>query len=417
MTLQDCKHTKGACYFAYLASSSVFSLPPLLFATFRQMYGISYTLLGTLVLINFFTQLGVDLIFSFFSKHSNLHATIRLMPLLTALGLCVYALIPLLLPQYAYIGLVSGTVIFSIAAGLDEVLMSPTVAALPSDTPEKDMSTLHSLYGYGFVGVVVVSTLFLQFVGNQYWMYLTFFWAVLPIIASVMLTRSKLPDLQMDQSKNTTSRSRHRTKGLLLCMICIFFGSCTENTMANWISAYAENALIMPKVWGDLLGMSLFATFLALTRTFYAKYGKNIFKVLVLGMLGSIACYIITAFSTNAGLSLVACVAVGVCASMLWPGTLILMEERIPSVGVAAYALMAAGGDFGASFAPQALGAVVDKVAETPWAAELGNRFSLDAEQVGFKAGMLLAAIFPILGMLVLLAMKKHFKKAPVANP
>ena len=46
-----------ACYTAYFTMSSVFSLPPLLFATLHEMYGISYTLLGTLVLTNFCTQL------------------------------------------------------------------------------------------------------------------------------------------------------------------------------------------------------------------------------------------------------------------------------------------------------------------------------------------------------------------------
>ena len=59
-------------------------------------------------------------------------------------------------------------------------------------------------------------------------------------------------------------------------------------------------------------------------------------------------------------MSLIACVALGICTSMLWPGTLILMEEKIPAVGIAGYALMAAGGDFGASIAPQTLGIVVD---------------------------------------------------------
>lgn len=141
------KRTKLTCYFTYLAMSSVFCLPPLLFATFREMYGISYALLGTLVLVNFCTQLGIDLIFSFFSRYFNIHKTIRIMPLVTAIGLCVYALIPMMFPQYAYIGLVVGTLIFSVAAGLGEVLVSPTVAALPSETPEKDMSILHSLYG------------------------------------------------------------------------------------------------------------------------------------------------------------------------------------------------------------------------------------------------------------------------------
>ena len=78
MDQMNYKRTKYACYFTYLAMSSVFSLPPLLFATFREMYGISYTLLGTLVLVNFCTQLGIDLIFSFFSRHFNIHKTIRL---------------------------------------------------------------------------------------------------------------------------------------------------------------------------------------------------------------------------------------------------------------------------------------------------------------------------------------------------
>lgn len=412
MGKRNYRKTKLACYFTYLAMSSVFSLPPLLFATFRQLYGISYTLLGTLVMVNFCTQLGIDLIFSFFSKHFNIHKTVRLMPLVTALGLCVYALVPVLCPRYAYVGLVIGTFIFSVAAGLGEVLVSPTVAALPSDTPEKDLSTLHSLYGYGFVGVVLISTLFLELVGNEYWMYLTFFWALLPVIASALLMTSPLPDMDMEQEAGKTEKNGLRTKGLALCVICIFFGACAENTMSNWISVYTETVLNIPKVWGDILGMSLFAILLALTRTAYAKYGKNIFKTLTVSMVGAVVCYLAVALSPNAVFSLIACVALGICTSMLWPGTLILMEEKIPAVGVAAYALMAAGGDLGASVAPQALGIIVDNIALTEWARTVGENLFLSPEQVGFKAGMLIAMIFPLLGALLLAYMKKFFAKA-----
>lgn len=404
------KKTKLTCYFTYLAMSSVFSLPPLLFATFREIYGISYTLLGTLVLVNFCTQLGIDLIFSFFSKHFNIHKTIRIMPLVTASGLCIYALIPTLFPQYAYAGLIIGTVLFSVAAGLGEVLISPTVAALPSETPDKDMSILHSLYGYGLVGVVLISTLFLKFLGNQYWMYLTFFWASLPVIASILLFTSKLPNMNVDHNEEKAIKSTYRTKGIFLCMACIFLGACAENTMSNWISVYTENVLYIPKMWGDLFGMCLFAVLLALTRSAYAKFGKNISRVLMISMLGAIACYVFVGFSSNAVLSLVGCVLTGICTSMLWPGTLILMEEKIPAVGVSAYALMAAGGDFGASFAPQTMGIIVDKISATEWAQTFGSSLSLSPEQVGFKVGMLIAAIFPILGVLLLLYMKKFFK-------
>ncbi len=406
------KRTKFACYFTNVVMASAFSLPPLLFATFRETYGISYTLLGTLVLVNFCTQLGIDLIFSFFSKHFNIHRTIRLMPLVTAMGLCIYALVPMLFPQYAYIGLVVGTFVFSVAAGLGEVLISPTIAAMPSDTPDKDMSILHSLYGYGLVGVILISTLFLRLVGDEYWMYLTFFWASLPVVASILLMTSPLPDMNMEQASPKTNKTKFRTKGLLLCMVCIFLGACAENTMTNWISVYSETVLNIPKVWGDILGMSVFAMLLAVTRTLYAKFGKNIYKTLLISMIGSAIGYIAIATFTNVAFSLIACVSLGVCTSMLWPGTLILMEEKIPAVGVAAYALMAAGGDLGASVAPQGMGIVVDKISLTQWASSFGEAFSMSPEQVGFKVGMLIAAVFPILGVILLLYMKKFFKKA-----
>ena len=41
MTTPNYTRTKRACYFAYLAMSSVFSLPPILFLTFRGSFGIS----------------------------------------------------------------------------------------------------------------------------------------------------------------------------------------------------------------------------------------------------------------------------------------------------------------------------------------------------------------------------------------
>ena len=410
MSTPNYKRTKFACYFAYVAGASVFCLPPLLFATFRELYGISYTLLGTLVLINFCTQLGIDLIFSFFSRYFNIRKTVCLMPLLTSLGLVIYAIIPTIVPQYAYVGLVIGTLIFSVAAGLGEVLLSPTVAALPSDTPDRDMSTLHSLYGYGFVGVTLISTVFLQIIGNTYWNYLILFWAALPIIVSIMFMTSPIPDMQSEQIKSEKNGSRHRTGGLILCMMCIFLGACAENTMSNWISAYAENALGMPKIWGDVFGMCLFAILLAITRTLYAKYGKNIFNTLCISMIGSVFCYILVALSPSSIISLLACVALGICTAMLWPGTLIFMEEQVPAVSVAAYALMAAGGDFGASLAPQGFGIIIDKISVTKWASRLAESLSLSSEEIGFKVGMLLASLAPLLGIFLLLYMKKYFK-------
>ena len=72
---------------------------------------------------------------------------------------------------------------------------------------------------------------------------------------------------------------------------------------------------------------------------------------------------------------------------------------------------MAAGGDFGASVAPQLMGIIVDKVTVSNWAAELGQTISLSTEQIGMKTGMLMAALFPFVGILLLIYINKYFKK------
>ena len=181
--------------------------------------------------------------------------------------------------------------------------------------------------------------------------------------------------------------------------------------MTNWISGYMENALNIPKSVGDILGMAVFALLLSLGRTLYGKYGKNISNVLLIGMVGATVCYLVAGLSSSVILSFLACIFTGICTSMLWPGTLILMEEKMPNPGVAAYALMAAGGDFGASIAPQLIGVVVDKVSESNFASELSGTLSMTTEQIGMKAGMLIASVFPFIGIFLLMFIKNYFKK------
>ena len=406
------KRTKLACYTAYFTMSSIFCVPPLLFMTFHNLYNISYTLLGTLVLTNFCTQMLVDLIFTLFSKKFNIQKVVRVMPCITSLGLFIYALIPQFFSQYAYIGLVVGTIIFSVSAGLSEVLLSPVIAAIPSDNPQKDMSMLHSLYAFGFFTMVVISTLFLKIFGNENWFYLVLLIGTLPLTAAVMFKISPFPDMSEEESvvKNK-EKNKNRTIGLALCVGCIFLGSCAENTMSNWISTYMENALNIDKAFGDILGMAMFAILLGITRISYAKYGKNISKFLLISMICAAACYLTVSFSNNTILSFVGCVLTGIFTAMLWPGTLILMEEKVKGVGVAAYALMASAGDFGASLAPQLMGIVVDNISVSEFAINMSNTLNLSPEQIGLKVGMLITSIFPILGSILIVFIIRYFKK------
>lgn len=388
------KRTKLACYAAYFTMSSVFCLPPLLFVTFYEMYNVSWTLLGTLVLTNFCTQFLVDLIFTLFSKSFNVKKVVRVMPLITSLGLLIYAIVPTLFPNMAYIGLLLGTVIFSISAGLSEVLLSPIIAAIPSDNPQRDMSMLHSLYAFGVFSVVIVGTLFIKFIGSEKWMYITIFFALLPIIAAVLFMLSPMPEVKNDETSSSKSKSKNKAVGIALCVGCIFLGSCAENVMSNWISSFMEAELHIDKAVGDIMGMAMFAILLGITRISYAKWGKNICRFLLVGMFGAAVCYVVAGTSTHIIPAFAACVLTGVFSAMLWPGTLIMMEEKVPEVGVAAYALMAAGGDLGSSVAPQLMGVIADNA--------------------GLRTGMLTCSIFPILGAVLMLVIMRYFKTKSV---
>ena len=411
-TTPNFKRTRFACYSAYFTMSSIFCVPPLLFVTLREMYGISYTLLGTLVLTNFCTQMGIDLIFTFFTKYFNPKKVVRAMPLITALGLLIYALVPTLFPDAAYVGLVIGTVIFSVSAGLSEVLISPTIAAMPSDNPQRDMSLVHSLYAFGVFTMVLFSTLFLKIFGSENWMFLVLFLATLPVISAVLFMISPMPDMETSNTSQAAHKNRKRTIGMVLCVGCIFFGSCAENVMSNWISSYMENALGIDKALGDILGVAMFAVLLGIARISYARFGKNIFHVLLPGMIGATVCYLVVGLSIAVIPAFIACILTGFCTAMLWPGTLIMMEDNIPNPGVAAYALMAAGGDLGASVAPQLTGIIIDRVSTTSIALNLGQRLGITPEQVGLKAGMLTCALFPLLGSILLVLIIRFFKQS-----
>ena len=190
------KHLKLACYSTSLTMSVAGNLSPILFLTFRTLYGISYSMLGLLVAMNFVTQLTVDLIFSFFSHRFNIPKTVKAIPVIALAGFAVYALLPVLFPEQAYLGISLGTVIFSAAAGLGEVLISPVIAALPADDPDREMSKLHSVYAWGVVGFVVFSTVFLLIGGMESWPLLTLALMAVPAVSAILFAGSRIPQME-----------------------------------------------------------------------------------------------------------------------------------------------------------------------------------------------------------------------------
>ena len=401
---------KNACYITNISMEVVANFSPLLFLTFRSLYGISYSLLGLLVLVNFVTQLGIDLVFSFFSHKFNIEKTVKITPLITILGFLIYALVPLFFSNIAYIGLLVGTVVFSVSGGLAEVLISPTIAALPSENPEREMSKLHSIYAWGVVVVIGIAVLYLALFGFEKWQYLAMAFCVLPFLSYLLFSTTALPKMQTPE-KTSGALKLLKNKGLWLCVLAIFLGGASECTMAQWSSGYIEKALGIEKIWGDIFGVALFGLALGLGRTLYAKIGKNIGKVLFFGAIGASACYLIAALCNIAVIGLIACALTGFCVSMLWPGSLIVASDKFPNGGVFIFAMMAAGGDLGASVGPQLVGLITDGVMASQTGANVAEMLGIGIEQLGMKAGMLVGTIFPILAIVIYAIIWKSYRK------
>lgn len=288
------KRLKYACYTTNVTMAIISNLPPVLFITFRTAYGISYSLLGLLVLLNFVTQLGIDLIFSFFSHRFNIPKTVKYTPLIATVGLLIYGIWPFVFPDNVYLGMVIGTIIFSASGGLAEVLISPVIAAIPAKDPDREMSKLHSIYAWGVVFVIIVSTLFILLVGAEHWQYLALAFTVIPITSSVLFSGSEIPQMETPERVSGVLESL-RNKTLWLCVIAIFLGGASELIMAQWSSGYLEKAVGIEKVWGDIFGVAMFGLTLGLGRTLYARFGKNITTVLFWGAVGATVCYLLHA--------------------------------------------------------------------------------------------------------------------------
>ena len=401
---------KAGCYATNVTMAVVCNLSPLLFLTFNEFYGISFSLLGLLVLINFCTQLTVDLLFSFFSHKFNIPVAVKCSPILAIVGLVIYALAPVIFPNAVYAGLVIGTVFFSMASGFCEVLISPVIAALPAKDPDREMSKLHSIYAWGVVIVAVISTLYLYIFGRQNWQWLPLILMIIPLISAVLFLKAKIPEMETPEKTSGAVRFL-KNGGVWLCVLGIFLGGAAEVTMAQWASSYIEQALSLPKIWGDIFGVAVFAVTLGLGRSLYAKIGKNISRALFFGAIAATLCYLIAAISPFPVVGLIACAVTGFCVSMMWPGSLIVASDRYPQGGVMIFALMAAGGDFGASVGPQLVGVITDAALENATLLSLAERLALQPEQLGMKLGMIVGMLFPLIAVAVYATYLRSYKK------
>lgn len=389
---ENFRSTRYSCYLGYVTQAVIINLAPIVFIVFQNQYGLTYEQIGRLILINFVTQLTVDVLsVRYLDRFGHRRAAV-LAHLMAALGLISMGLLPQLIPAAAYGALTFSVILYAIGGGVIEVLISPLVESLPGDKKAGKMSLLHSFYCWGQLLTVLLSTLILRLIGQQWWFVLPLLWALVPLYNLYRFTWVPMPQMvTQEQAQPLRQVLSSRLFWLfLLLMIC---SGASELAMSQWSSLFAEKGLQVDKTMGDLLGPCLFALLMGTGRTINGMYADRwwLEKMLLLSGLMCTGCYLLTALSGNPALSLAGCALCGLSVSLMWPGVYSLAAARFPLGGTGMFALLAVFGDLGCSLGPWFAGTVSD--------------LNLIPGLSGLHSGIAAATLFPIIMVFGLLAM------------
>ena len=410
----------------------VINLTALLLVALRDEFSLTFEMVARLFLINFTVQMAVDLIAGALSTRVNARILLVAGTIFTFLGFVGFCFLPQIMSN-PYAGLVIAVVLIAMGSGVYEMLTSPLVNAIPSDTKTQDMAFLHSFYAWGAVILVISSTVIFFIIGYftspipftldnlaaifyqglKYWKVLPLLWAIPTFALIFLFANVKLPKLIEEEKRQPLKRIiLHPYMILMLLAICL--GAMVENIGAQWVSAFAELGLGIDKFIGDILAMALFFTAMALTRSWFGKFGErvNMAKFLVFCAVLSIVCYLTACLSPSIIISVVALVTIGFSSAMMWPGALTLNARYFPLAGAPMFAIMAFAGDGGAGVGPWLAGFFADHPSDL--SRTIFNFFghtNLTNDALSVRNAMLMSAIFPVVLLIVYLIANKVSKK------
>ena len=363
---------------------------PLLFLTFRRIYGISYAGLAFIPLVFYIMQLLVDLLCAQFVDQIGYRKSIVIAQVASGAGLAMLGFVPDLCPK-PFIGILACVSIYAVGSGLIEVLCSPIIEACPFDNKESTMSLLHSFYCWGAVGAIALSTLFFVLFGTQNWRILTCLWASVPLYNVNNFRTCPIEPIVKDGASMSISQL-FQTKIFWLFVLLMICSGASEASMAQWASAFAESSLSISKTAGDLLGPCGFAVFMGISRVLYSRLGEKVDlnRFMILSGILCLCSYLLAAFASLPAMGLAGCMLCGFSVGIMWPGSISISSSKLPKGGTALFAFLALAGDLGAAAGP----ALVGNISQL-----LGGNI-----QAGIAAGL----IFPALLVLTVLMLKRN---------
>ncbi|MDR3192033.1 MAG: MFS transporter [Treponema sp.] len=382
-----------------MVQAIVNNLAPLLFIVFSESYGVSYRGLGSLVLINFMVQLGVDALCIKLANPIGYRPLLVAAQAFSAAGLILLGILPLFVkPVYA--ALVIAVTIYGFGGGLLEVLVSPVVDGIPGEPGGKPaaMSLLHSFYCWGQMTVILLSTFLLSLFGRGNWYILPLLWALVPLGNLFLFTQVPMTPM-LPEREAVKLRKLAKSPVFSVCLLMMLCAGASEQAVAQWASLFAEKALGTPKVLGDIFGPAMFALLMGTGRVLYGIGGARLplFPSMLFCGLLCILCYLGISLVPHPLVQLIACGMTGFSVSIMWPATFSLSSARFPRGGAALFAVLALMGDLGCSLGPWVTGAVTDLAASEGALGKL--RFPPGAAPL--QTGILASIIFPLVFVII----------------
>lgn len=384
------RHTLAASYIGYITQAIVNNFTPLLFVTFNSAFNISMLKICSLITVNFMIQLCVDLLSTFITDKIGYRIAASFAHFSAFTGFILLGTLPYIMSD-SYTAILISTVFLAVGGGTCEVVISPIVEACPTDKKSASMSLLHSFYCWGQVLVVVLSTLYFVISGISNWRYLSYIWGIIPLFNGFYFLFVPINKL-VSEEKKLPIKKLLGNKVFYVFLLLMLCSGASELAMSQWASAFAEMGLNISKTVGDLIGPTMFAIFMGISRVLYAVKCEKIELsnyIMISGIL-CVICYLTAAVSNVSIISLAACALTGFTVGIMWPGVYSLAAAKIPAGGTSMFALLALAGDLGCSVGPNVVGIASDK---------FGGNF-----HIGFAA----ATLFPLILVLGIIILRKN---------
>ena len=386
--------TVVSCFVGFISQAIVIGYVPLLFLTFSKTYNIPLEKITLLITINFIVQLIVDFLSAkFVDKIGNRTTMVAALTFVVA-GLTGLTFIPSIMPS-KLLGLLISVIIYAIGSGLLEVMASPIAISCPVKNKEKAMSMLHSFYCWGYVGVVLLSTVFFHFFGTHNWKILTLLWAIIPLLNAISFTIVPMPEPEESGHGKLSLKELFSNKLFWIFAIMMTASGASELAVGQWSSAFAEQGLKVSKTVGDLAGPMAFSFFQGVSRWFYGKFGDkiNLDKFMTFSGVLCVISYLVIALVKIPLIGMIGCSVCGLSVGIMWPGTYSKASNTMKSASTALFAMLALAGDLGCTLGPTVAG------------------FVSGAFNDNLHLGILAAIIFPILLLIGLYCVNKQNKK------